>query len=190
MDARERREFRRQVQLVFQDTKASLDPKMKIRQSVAEPLHNYERIDRAEEQRRVAKLLEDVGLDQSYMEQYPGELSGGERQRVAIARAMALRPKLLVLDEATSNLDVSIQAQILNLLRQLQAPYAMSYLIISHDLGLIRYMSDRILVMNKGRCVEQLTPDTISVAGDPYTRQLLEAIPDIQQRITRQESAV
>ena len=186
----ERKQFRRQVQMVFQDAKASLNPKRCIRQSVAEPLHNYERLSRTEEERQVTALLEDVGLDPACMEKYPGDLSGGQRQRVAIARALALRPKLIILDEATSNLDVSIQAQILNLLRRLKESYSASYLIISHDLGLVRYMSDRILVMKDGRVVEQLDPERLSEAKELYTRRLVDAIPDIHARMNRQNPAV
>lgn len=127
--------------------------------------------------------MEQVGLRPEDMERYPDSFSGGQRQRVAIARALALGPELLVLDEATSSLDVSVQAQILNLLRALKQDTGMSYLIISHDLGVVRYLSDRILVMNGGRLVEQLEADDLENAADPYTRMLIRSVPDIQNRI-------
>lgn len=183
MRKRERLDYRRRVQLILQDTKASLNPGRKIRQCIAEPLHNYERLSKAEEIRVVGELMEQVGLRPEDMERYPNSFSGGQRQRVAIARALALGPELLVLDEATSSLDVSVQAQILNLLRALKQDTGMSYLIISHDLGVVRYLSDRILVMNGGRLVEQLEADDLENAADPYTRMLIRSVPDIQNRI-------
>lgn len=181
----EKKQFRRETQMVFQDTRASLNPKHRIRESIAEPMHNYERLTRREEELRVTALLEDVGLSAADMEKYPRDFSGGQRQRIAIARALALQPKLVILDEATSNLDVSIQAQILNLLRELKQRHAMSYLLISHDLGVVRYMSDRILVMNRGALVEQLSPQHLEAAQNAYTRTLLHSIPDIHNRVPR-----
>lgn len=183
MRKEERLDYRRRVQLIFQDTKASLNPGRTIRQSIAEPLHNYERLSKAEEIRAVGRLMEQVGLHPEDMERFPDSFSGGQRQRVAIARALALGPELLVLDEATSSLDVSVQAQILNLLRDLKRGTGMSYLVISHDLGVVRYLSDRILVMNGGRLVEQLEADDLENAADPYTRMLIRSVPDIQNRI-------
>lgn len=183
MRKEERLDYRRRVQLIFQDTKASLNPGRTIRQSIAEPLHNYERLSKAEEIRAVGRLMEQVGLHPEDMERFPDSFSGGQRQRVAIARALALGPELLVLDEATSSLDVSVQAQILNLLRDLKRDTGMSYLVISHDLGVVRYLSDRILVMNGGRLVEQLEADDLENAADPYTRMLIRSVPDIQNRI-------
>ena len=131
----------------------------------------------------MGRLMEQVGLHPEDMERFPDSFSGGQRQRVVIARALALGPELLVLDEATSSLDVSVQAQILNLLRDLKRDTGMSYLVISHDLGVVRYLSDRILVMNGGRLVEQLEADDLENAADPYTRMLIRSVPDIQNRI-------
>lgn len=182
MNRKEKTDYRRQVQLVFQDTKASLNPGRSIRQSIAEPMHNYKTLTKAEEFRAVGDLMEKVGLSPADMERFPDSFSGGQRQRVAIARALALEPALLVLDEATSSLDVSVQAQILNLLRELKEKTGMSYLVISHDLGVVRYLSDRIIVMNSGKLEEQIDAADLEMARSPYTQMLIRSVPDIQNR--------
>lgn len=172
------RAMRRNIQIVFQDPQSSLDPRMTIKRSVGAPLaiHGLAKGRALEE--RVADLLRMVGLDPQHMNRYPHEFSGGQRQRIGIARALALSPKLLILDEPTSALDVSVQSQILNLLRDLQQRLRLSYLFISHDLGVVRYMSSRIAVMYLGKIVE-LAPseDLFCMPLHPYTQALLSSIP-------------
>ncbi|MFJ8475346.1 dipeptide ABC transporter ATP-binding protein [Kitasatospora sp. NPDC094011] len=169
--------LRSELQIVFQDPMASLDPRMPIGDIVAEPLR-ARRAPRAEIARRVPELLHQVGLDPDHAVRYPHQFSGGQRQRVSIARALAVRPKLLVLDEPVSALDVSIQAGVLNLLQSLKAELGLSYLFVSHDLSVIRHLADRVSVMYLGRTVEQ---GSVSAVFDrprhPYTRALLSAVP-------------
>ena len=178
LDERGFRPFRRKVQLIFQDPFASLNPRMTVGQILAEPLMLHGIVPAAERRRRVADLLDMVGLQPFYAGRYPHEFSGGQRQRIVIARALAVDPKVIVCDEAVSALDVSIRAQILNLLKELQDRLGLAYVFISHDLGVVKHISDRIAVMYLGRIVETGTAD--QVFGDPrhpYTRALLSAIP-------------
>ncbi|WP_029150211.1 dipeptide ABC transporter ATP-binding protein [Microbacterium indicum] len=164
------------AQLVFQDPYSALDPRLTVGEIVAEPL----RIRRSYRRDRVEDLLADVGLDAAFASRLPGELSGGQRQRVGIARALALRPKLLILDEPVSALDVSIQAQVLELLDDLQRRHALGYLFISHDLGVVRNVADRVVVMQEGRVVEEApAAEVFSAPRHPYTRVLLDAVPRI-----------
>lgn len=172
------RALRRQMQIVFQDPAGSLDPRMRVGEIVGEPLLVHGLAKGDELRRQVASLLERCGLSAKVAWRYPHEFSGGQRQRIGIARAIALRPKLIVCDEPTSALDVSIQSQILNLLKDLQRDFNLSYLFISHDMAVIDHMSDRIAVMKSGRIVEIGPRD--EVIGSPqhdYTRSLLRAVP-------------
>ena len=175
------RPHRRAIQIVFQDPIASLDPRMRVRDAIAEGMQAFGiGSDEAERTERVRALFERVRLDPDQIWRYPHEFSGGQRQRICIARALAVEPRVLVCDEATSALDVSIQAQILNLLRDLQAELGLAYLFITHDLGVVRYLADRVAVMYVGQIVEE--GDTERIFRDPrhpYTRALLAAVPSI-----------
>ena len=173
------------LQVVFQDPYGSLNPRMSVGDTIAEPLvihshqERFQRYRHTEARReRVAYLLERVGLTKSAMRRYPHEFSGGQRQRICIARALALNPKLIVADEPVSALDVSVQAQVLNLLKELQAEFGLTYIFISHDLGVVKFMSDRIMVMNNGEIVELDTAESIYTnPQQPYTQKLINAIP-------------
>jgi peptide/nickel transport system ATP-binding protein len=177
----ELRPYRRSMQIIFQDPMASLDPRMRIRDAIAEGMQAFGiGADEAERTQRVASLLERVQLDPRQMWRYPHEFSGGQRQRICIARALAVEPRLVVCDEATSALDVSIQAQILNLLRSLQEEFGLSYLFITHDLGVVRYLADRVAVMYLGQIVEYGDTERIFEAPrHPYTQGLLAAVPSV-----------
>jgi len=177
--------MRRQMQPVFQDPYAALNPRMKVREIVAEPLLIHRRDSGIQTNRpalldHARQLLSEVGLDESALNRYPHEFSGGQRQRINIARALALRPKLLILDEPVSALDVSVGAQIVNLLRRLQREYGLTYLFISHSMPLVRYLSTRIAVMEDGRLVEM--GEAVSLCANPrqeYTRKLIAATPEL-----------
>ncbi|MDA0866050.1 MAG: ABC transporter ATP-binding protein [Cyanobacteria bacterium] len=179
LKGRELRKLRRNMQIIFQDPFSSLDPRMSIGAAVSEPLHIHKAASSAKNRReRVAYLLERVGLDPNCVHRFPHEFSGGQRQRLCIARALALNPKFMICDESVSALDVSVQAQVLNLLKELQAEFKLTYLFISHDLAVVKFMSDRIMVMNQGR-VEEIGPaDQIYFEPQqPYTQDLIKAIP-------------
>ena len=172
------RQMRREMQIVFQDPYASLNPRMTVGDIVAEPLVVHQIGQRQSRQATVRRLLDVVGFDPSYINRYPHEFSGGQRQRIGIARALALNPQLIVCDEPVSALDVSIQAQILNLLKDLQRDFGLSYLFIAHDLAVVRTMSDRMAVMNRGKVVEAGAADAVySNPQDDYTKALLAAVP-------------
>jgi peptide/nickel transport system ATP-binding protein/oligopeptide transport system ATP-binding protein len=173
------RSRRSHIQMVFQDPFASLNPRMKIWESVAEGLRVHRpEMSRSQRRQRVAKALALCGLDDSGLDRYPHQFSGGQRQRIGIARALIVEPKVLVLDEPVSALDVSVQAQILNLLKEIQVAKGLAYLFISHDLSVVRHVTDRIAVMFAGRIVEQGDTATVfSQARHPYTRALLDARP-------------
>ena len=186
LDRRHLRRWRRRAQMVFQDPFASLDPMMVIGDSVGEAITVHERVDREERDRRVLDLLERVGMRSHHMHRFPAEFSGGQLQRVAIARALATDPDVIVCDEPVAALDVSIRAQVLNLLRELQDERGIAIVFITHDLSLVRVVADRISVMYSGRIVETGRPaDIFGGARHPYTRTLLSAIPVPDPRVRK-----
>jgi len=178
MSAGAMRRIRREMQIVFQDPYASLNPRMTIGDIVGEPLLVHKIGDRKRRRRTVEELLEVVGFNPDFVNRYPHEFSGGQRQRIGIARALALNPRMIVCDEPVSALDVSIQAQILNLLKDLQQEFGLAYLFIAHDLAVVREMSDEIAVMNHGKIVEQGPAEQVyNHPQDEYTKALLAAVP-------------
>jgi peptide/nickel transport system ATP-binding protein len=175
---RQLRQLRQEMQIIFQNPFGSLDPRMNVGNAVMEPMQIYGRGNRRQHRERAAYLLERVGLSPDYMNRYPHEFSGGQRQRICIARSLALNPKFIICDESVSALDVSVQAQVLNLLKEVQEEFGLTYIFISHDLSVVKFMSDRIMVMNRGK-IEEIGPAE-RIYRDPqqaYTRQLISAIP-------------
>ncbi len=169
---------RRDFQMVFQDPYGSLDPRHTVGRIVAEPLQAQAEGTRAQQRARAAEALDAVGLRASDLDKYPHEFSGGQRQRIAIARALVTRPRLIVADEPVSALDVSVQAQVLNLMQDLQSAFGVTYLLISHDLAVVHHLCDEVAVLHQGRIVEQGPPQRLfRDPQHPYTRTLLEAIP-------------
>jgi oligopeptide/dipeptide ABC transporter ATP-binding protein len=184
---RELRALRRRMQIVFQDPYGSLNPRMTVRQTLAEPLTIHRIATRAQAERRILALLEEVGLDPGFAHSYAHELSGGQRQRVGIARALSVEPQFLVLDEPVSALDVSVQAQVLNLLADLQQRRRLTYLFIAHDLAVVKHVADHVAVMYLGKIVEQAPAATLYAAPrHPYTTSLLSAVPVPDPRAQRQ----
>ena len=180
LSTREMRALRPKLQIVFQDPYSSLNPRLTVGDAITEPLKVYGREGKERRREMVVDLMQQVGLEPDWYTRYPHQLSGGQRQRVCIARALVLHPELVVCDESVSALDVSVQAQVLNLLNDLKERYRFTYLFITHDLGVVHYMADRIMVMQKGRIVECGTPDDLfRNPQTDYTRTLLEAIPRI-----------
>lgn len=180
LDKKQMRDVRRQMQFVFQDPFSSLNPRKKVMDLIAEPLHIFRIGTRQEREKRVYELLEIVGLTKNHAERYPHQFSGGQRQRIGIARALALNPKLVICDEPVSALDVSVQAQILNLLQDLQEQFGLSYLFIAHGLDAVRHISNRIAVMYLGKLVEMGDSEEIFTRPrHPYTKALISAIPEI-----------
>jgi peptide/nickel transport system ATP-binding protein len=186
LDDEAMRKLRKDLQIVFQDPYATLNPRMTVGDAIAEPIMLHAGKSKAEARMRVTDILSDVGLPERFANRYPHELSGGQRQRVAIARALACRPKFIVCDEAISALDVSVQAQIINLLRDLQDKYGLTYLFIAHDLAVVRHISDRVAVMYLGRLAEMADKATLFAAPrHPYTKALLSAVPEADPVIER-----
>lgn len=183
-----KKEFKSSVQAVFQDPWSSLNPKMRVRDLIAEPIVTHEKATANEIKERVNELLGVVGMHPFHAERYPHEFSGGQRQRIAIARALSTRPKLMVLDEPVSALDVSIRAQVLNLLKELQSSYGISYLMIAHNLATVKYMSHQVAVMYLGKIVELGNPKTIfGEPKHPYTKALISAALPSHPRLQRDE---
>ena len=186
----ELRRMRREMQIVFQDPYSSLDPRMTVGNIVSEPLEVHGIGTRRSRSETVRRLLDIVGFNPNFTNRYPHEFSGGQRQRIGVARALALNPKLIICDEPVSALDVSIQAQILNLLKDLQRDFGLTYLFISHDLAVVRTMSDRIAVMNQGKLVEVGEADQIYYQPkDEYTKALFTAVPVPDPRRQRERKA-
>ncbi len=189
-DEKELKKLRKEMQIVFQDPLSSLDPRMTIRETLSEPLRIHERLKKEEIERRVLELLQSAGLKEEHMYRYPHEFSGGQRQRICILRAISLKPKFLVLDEPTSALDVSVQAQILNLLKRLQKEFDLTYLFITHDLSVVRFMSTRVAVMYLGKIVEMApTEELFNHPLHPCTQSLLEAVP-IPEPLAKREKHI
>ena len=187
LSRRRMRPFRRQMQMIFQDPYASLNPRKRVGQIVGDPLKLQGVASGAELRHQVQELLERVGLSSEHYNRFPHEFSGGQRQRIGIARAIALRPKLVIADEPVSALDVSIRAQIVNLLDELQDEFGLTYLFVAHDIGVVRHVSDRIAVMHEGKIVEEGTADQVCERPvDAYTKKLLAAVPIPDPRESRE----
>ncbi|MCL6147375.1 ABC transporter ATP-binding protein [Enterococcus faecium] len=183
--------YNKDVQMIFQDSMSSLNPKKRVLDIIAEPIRNFERLSDQEEKKKVKGLLDIVGMPEDALYKYPHEFSGGQRQRLGVARAVTTNPKLIVADEPVSALDLSVQAQVLNFMKRIQQEYGLSYLFISHDLGVVKHMCDNIAIMYKGRFVEIGTREDIY--NDPrhiYTKRLLSAIPqiDVENRESHKEN--
>jgi ABC-type glutathione transport system ATPase component len=177
----ELRAARRDFQMVFQDPYGSLDPRQTVERIVGEPLAAQGDTTRADQRKRATEVLASVGLRASDLDKYPHEFSGGQRQRIAIARALITRPRLIVADEPVSALDVSVQAQVLNLMQDLQAEFGVTYMLISHDLAVVHHLCHEVAVLWQGRIVEQGPPERLFTAAEhPYTRALLDAVPQAQ----------
>jgi ABC-type glutathione transport system ATPase component len=186
----ELRSARRDFQMVFQDPYGSLDPRQPVERIVAEPLSAQGGMARDEQHQRASEALQAVGLRASDLRKYPHEFSGGQRQRIAIARALITRPRLIVADEPVSALDVSVQAQVLNLMLDLQAEFGITYMLISHDLAVVHHLCDDVAVLWQGRIVEQGPPEQLFTAAQhPYTRSLLAAVPDAEPKVAPLASA-
>ena len=179
IDRKTMKEYRKEIQMIFQDPYSSLDPRMTVLDIIMEPLQaNFPKMPKAEMERRVMDIAAKVGLNTSYLKRYPHAFSGGQRQRIGIARALVLNPRIIVCDEAVSALDVSIQAQVINLLHDLQKEFNLTYLFISHDLSVVEYISDKVGVMYLGKMVEFAeTKELFSHPMHPYTESLLSAVP-------------
>lgn len=189
LSAAELRAARREMQMIFQDPYASLHPRWTVERTLLEPMRVYGEGSRGEQQERVQELLANVGLNPSYAKRYPHEFSGGQRQRIGIARALALKPQLIIADEPVSALDISIQAQVINLLQDLQEQHRLTYLFISHDLSVIRHISTRVAVMYLGRIVELAEKEKLfDTPLHPYTTALMSAAPEVEG--TRRERII
>ncbi|GHE00597.1 ABC transporter ATP-binding protein [Allgaiera indica] len=191
-DARTLRRMRTTMQMVFQDPQASLNPRMTVASIISEPLDEHTRLSKKEKLARIYELMDAVGLNRTFANRYPHEFSGGQRQRIGIARALALNPKFIVCDEPIAALDVSIQAQVVNLLEELQEKLGLTYLFISHDLSMVRHIADRVAVMYLGQMAELAPREALySTPLHPYTEALLSAVPDPDPAVeTRRERII
>ncbi|RRD41030.1 ABC transporter ATP-binding protein [Leptotrichia sp. OH3620_COT-345] len=186
-------DYNRNLQMIFQDSMSSLNPKKRVIDIIAEPLRNFENLTLEEEKRKVSELLEIVGMSDDALYKYPHEFSGGQRQRLGVARAVATKPKLIIADEPVSALDLSVQAQVLNYMKEIQKQFGLSYLFISHDLGVVKHMCDYMAIMYRGRFVEKGTKEDIY--GNPkhiYTKRLIAAIPEVNpdHRVKNKENRI
>ncbi|MDO5754767.1 MAG: ATP-binding cassette domain-containing protein [Tissierellia bacterium] len=182
--ARKRIQYNKDVQMIFQDSLSSLDPKKRVYDIIGEPLRNFDRLSPKEERVRTLELLDIVGMPSDAIYKYPHEFSGGQRQRLGVARAVASNPKLIIADEPTSALDLSVQAQVLNYMKDIQDQFNLTYLFISHDLGVVRHMCDYINIMHRGRFVETGTREDIyNHPQHIYTKRLIAAIPEVDPNI-------
>lgn len=182
-------DYRKNIQMIFQDSMSSLNPKKRVLDIIAEPLRNFENLTKEEERKKVIELLEIVGMTEDNIYKYPHEFSGGQRQRIGVARAVATKPKLIIADEPVSALDLSVQAQVLNYMKDIQKQFGLSYIFISHDLGVVKHMCDEIYIMYRGRFVEKgKKQDIYTNPKHIYTKRLIAAIPDVnpsQREINR-----
>ncbi|HLR01260.1 MAG TPA: ATP-binding cassette domain-containing protein [Virgibacillus sp.] len=184
-------EIRKDIQMIFQDPYSSLNPKKRVLDIVAEPIRNFENLSKKDVTRRVQELLELVGLSPESIFKYPHQFSGGQRQRIGVARAIALKPKLIIADEPVSALDVSVQAQVLNFMQEIQKELDLTYIFISHDLGVIRHMCSRIGIMYRGRFVEEgLKEDIFNNPQHIYTKRLVAAIPDLNPENREKQAGI
>ncbi len=191
LQGEELRQVRRRVQMIFQDPYASLNPRFTIGSLISEPMHIYNTGSKSEIRDKTAELLSVVGLRAEYIDRYPHEFSGGQRQRIAVARALSINPDFIVADEPVSALDVSVRAQVLNLLQRLQRQFNLTYLFVSHDLSVVRHVADRIAVMYLGRIVELADRDELYAAPQhPYTQALLSAVPIPDPKIEKRRQRI
>ncbi len=191
MEGEPLRQMRQQVQMVFQDPFASLNPRFTIGSLISEPMHIYKTVPKQEVRERTEELLRVVGLRPEYIDRYPHEFSGGQRQRIAVARALSINPEFIVADEPVSALDVSVRAQVLNLLQRLQRQFNLTYLFVSHDLSVVRHVADRIAVMYLGKIVELADRDELYTSPKhPYTKALLSAVPIPDPKVERRRQRI